>query len=74
MEILSDASGAIHLSNEVGSVAAEQLHQTVMVLLHSNFAAVTDTESWIDAVRVGKELPKSDLGTSATRGRAQFGG
>ena len=73
-EILSDASGAIHLSNEAGSVAAEQLHQALMVLLHSNFAAVTTTESWIEAARVEKEIPKSDLGTSATQGRAEFGG
>ena len=73
-EILSDASGAIHLSNEAGSVAAEQLHQALMVLLHSNFAAVTTTESWIEAARVEKEIPKSDHGTSATQGRAEFGG
>ncbi|MFC7485263.1 isochorismatase family protein [Knoellia sp. CPCC 206453] len=72
-EVLSDASGAIHLSNDVGSVAADQLHQTLMVLLHSNFAAVATTDAWIEAVRDGRELPKSDLGTSATQGRAHFG-
>ncbi|WP_353952094.1 isochorismatase family protein [Knoellia sp. S7-12] len=73
-EVLSDASGAIHLSNDAGSVAADQLHQTLMVLLHSNFAAVATTDSWIEAVRDGQALPKSDLGTSATQGRAHFGG
>lgn len=73
-EILSDASGAIHLSNEAGSVSAEQLHQTLMVLLNSNFAAVSDTGSWIEAARAGAPLPKSDLGTSAVQGRAHFGG
>lgn len=72
-EILSDASGAIHLANEAGSVSAEQLHQTLMVLLHSNFAAVATTEVWTEAVRNGQVLPKSDLGTSATQGRSQFG-
>lgn len=72
-EVLSDASGAIHLSNEVGSVSASQLHQTLMVLLNSNFAAVSDTASWIEAARAGAELPKSDLGTSAVQGRAHFG-
>lgn len=73
-EVLSDASGAIHLSNEAGSVSAEQVHQTLMVLLNSNFAAVGDTDAWIEAARAGTELPISDLGTSATQGRAQFGG
>lgn len=71
-EVLSDASGAIHLSNEAGSVSAEQVHRTLMVLLNSNFAAVGDTDSWIEAARTGVELPKSDLGTSATQGRAHF--
>lgn len=73
-EILSDASGAIHLANEAGSVSAEQLHTTLMVLLNSNFAAVSDTDAWIAAARAGGELPKSDLGTSAVQGRAKFGG
>jgi nicotinamidase-related amidase len=70
-EILSDACGAIHLANEAGSVSAEQVHQTLMVLLHSNFAAVADTDTWIAAARAGEPLPGSDLGTSATQGRAQ---
>ena len=71
-EILSDASGAIHLANGAGSVSAEQLHKTLMVLLHSNFAAVATTASWIDAVNRGQALPKGDLGSSATEGRALF--
>lgn len=71
-EILSDASGAIHLANEAGSVSAEQLHQTLMVLLHSNFAAVATTEVWAEAVSNGQALPKGDLATSATHGRSQF--
>ena len=73
-EILSDASGAIHLANEVGKVSAEQLHETLLVLLHSNFAAVATTEAWTAAVASGSVLPKSDLGTSATQGRAAFAG
>lgn len=73
-EVLSDASGAIHLANDAGSVSAEQLHTTLMVLLNSNFAAVGDTDSWTEAARAGTELTKSDLGTSAVQGRAQFGG
>ena len=73
-EILSDATGAIHLANEAGKVSADQLHQTLLVLLHSNFAAVASTEAWAAAVTGGRALPKSDLGTSATQGRTAFGG
>jgi nicotinamidase-related amidase len=72
-EVLSDASGAIHLANEAGKVSADQLHETLLVLLHSNFAAVATTRAWTAAVAAGEALPKSDLGTSATQGRAVFG-
>ena len=71
-EILSDATGAIHLANEAGQVSADQLHETLLVLLHSNFAAVATTQAWTTAVTAGDALPKSDLGISATQGRAAF--
>lgn len=73
-EVLSDATGAIHLANEMGKVPADVLHEVLMVLLHSNFAAVATTQAWATAVQSGKALPKSDLATSATQGRAAFAG
>lgn len=72
VEVLSDASGAIHLANEAGQVGAQQLHETLMVLLHSNFATVATTNDWAQAVEVGTALPASDLGSSAVQGRAAF--
>lgn len=70
VEVLSDATGAIHLSNEAGTASAQQVHETLMALLHSNFAAVASTEAWTAAVTDGRALPKSDLGTSAVQGSA----
>lgn len=70
IEVLSDATGAIHMSNEAGSVDARQVHETLMVLLHSNWAAVAATGAWAEAVSGGQELPKSDLVTTAAKGRA----
>ena len=72
VEILSDASGAIHLANEAGTVNARQVHETLMVLLNSNWAAVSTTEDWVQAVEAGTALPKSDLGTSAVTGQQTF--
>ncbi|MEH0554008.1 isochorismatase family protein [Streptomyces sp. B21-101] len=72
VEILSDATGAIHLANEAGKVTAKQLHETLLVLLHSNFAAVATTQAWASAVAGEEALAKSDLGTSAIQGRAAF--
>lgn len=72
VEVLSDASGAIHLANEAGQANARQVHETLMVLLNSNFAAVATTSDWVQAVESGAPLPKSDLGTSAMQGQAAF--
>ncbi|MCY1157414.1 MAG: putative Isochorismatase family protein [Citricoccus sp.] len=69
VEVLSDATGAVHLANAAGSVTAQQLHEALMVLLHSNFAAVATTEAWTAAVTGGAALPTSDLGSSAIQGR-----
>lgn len=69
VEVLSDASGAIDLANEAGSVSARQVHETLMALLHSNWAAVATTEAWAAAVDAGNALDRSDLGTSAAMGR-----
>ncbi|MFW0786344.1 isochorismatase family protein [Gordonia sp. CPCC 206044] len=68
-EILSDATGAINLANEAGAVSAEVLHQTLMVLLQSNFAAVTTTDEWIRSVASGDAVEKNNLVTSALQGR-----
>ncbi|MGW0039495.1 isochorismatase family protein [Gordonia sp. NPDC003376] len=67
-EILSDATGAIHLANDAGKVSAEVLHNTLMVLYHSNFAAVATTGEWLDAVSSGVALSKSNLVESAISG------
>jgi len=71
-EVLADATGAIHLANEAGEVSAQQVHESLMVLLQSNFAAVARTGDWAAAVESGTTLPTSDLGTSAMQGRAAF--
>lgn len=68
IEVLSDATGAIHLGNEAGSADARTVHETLMALLNSNWAAVTDTDGWITAVEAGAAVTGSDLGSSATAG------
>jgi nicotinamidase-related amidase len=67
VEVLSDATGAINLSNEQGSFTAQQVHETLMTLLHSNLAAVTDTDGWTAAVTAGEAIQGSSLIVSATK-------
>ena len=73
VEVLSDATGAINIVNDAGSASAQQVHETLMALLNSNFAAVATTATWTDAVEQGRALRGSDLGTSAVQGRAAYG-
>lgn len=68
VEVLSDATGAINLSNEIGTASARQVHETIMTLLHSNLAAVTTTEEWTSNVRAGTACARSNLISSATNG------
>ncbi|WP_040168053.1 isochorismatase family protein [Microbacterium gorillae] len=68
IEVLSDATGAINLSNEIGTAPARQVHETLMTLLHSNLAAVTTTTAWAKNVRNGIPCAKSNLISSASYG------
>ncbi|GAA1712264.1 MULTISPECIES: cysteine hydrolase family protein [Dietzia] len=71
VEVLSDATGAIHISNEAGSASAEQVHTTLMAVLNSNLAAVATTDAWAEAAATGTALQGSDLGSSAMQGRSE---
>ena len=64
-EVLSDATGSPHLANAAGTVPARRLHEDLMVLLHSNWAAVATTAEWVVAATTGSALPKSNLLASA---------
>lgn len=70
IEVLSDATGAVHLANEAGTASARQVHETLMTLLHSNWASVATTDAWASAVTDDDRLPKGNLVASAARGRA----
>jgi nicotinamidase-related amidase len=67
-EVLSDATGAIDIANAAGSAGARSVHETLMALLHSNFAAVATTDAWMDAVSAGRSLAPDNLIESAARG------
>ncbi|HJC59569.1 MAG TPA: isochorismatase family protein [Candidatus Dietzia intestinigallinarum] len=69
VEILSDATGAISISNDAGSASGKQVHQTLMAVLNSNFARVATTDAWAEAVAKGADLEGSNLVSSALQGR-----
>lgn len=71
VEILGDATGAIGLANEAGAVSAEDVHRALLVLLQSNYAAVTSAQEWIAAVSSGATLARSNLLFSSLQARGQ---
>ena len=71
-EVLSDATGAISISNDAGHVDAETVHTTLMAVLNSNFAAVASTDAWVTALAEGHALRKDNLPASAQSGADRF--
>ncbi|MDO5507739.1 MAG: isochorismatase family protein [Corynebacterium casei] len=67
-EVLSDATGAINLSNTAGTADAKSVHSTMMALLNSNFAAVGTSEQWTEAVNSNAAMDRSNLIESALQG------
>ncbi|WP_295784032.1 isochorismatase family protein [uncultured Microbacterium sp.] len=53
VEFLSDAPGTLQLENGAGSVDARTLHDAVLVVLQSRFAAVMTTDQWCRALETG---------------------
>ncbi|WP_243118392.1 hypothetical protein [Actinomyces wuliandei] len=60
-EVLSDATGAVRLSNAAGRADAQTVHTTLVALLHSNWVAVATTSRWVRALERGVVLPRSSL-------------
>ncbi|MFD7844919.1 cysteine hydrolase family protein [Nocardia sp. NPDC059764] len=69
VEFLADASGTLTLSNRAGSVSARDLHESVLVVMQSRYAAVASTAEWIETVTGGNELERSNLLDSTAEAR-----
>ena len=69
VEVLYDATGAIPYSNRAGRASAEEIHKAFSVVFQSRFAAVLDTEEWIDIVGTGKAPERDSIFMSNQRAR-----
>jgi len=47
VEFLSDATGTIQLSNSAGTISAEDLHKTILIIQASRFSKVLTLDEWI---------------------------
>ncbi len=69
VEFLSDATGALPYENAGGKASAEEIHRVFSAVFHSNFAAVTNTNDWITAVRKGGAIEPDNVFLSNLRTR-----
>ncbi len=51
VEFLSDATGTLPVSNNAGSVTAEELHRAVLVTQAMRFSKVMTTDQWIESLK-----------------------
>jgi nicotinamidase-related amidase len=61
VEFLSDATGTLDMANEAGALTAKDLHNAVLAVMQSGFAAVATTEEWIAAIDGGPALVRSNI-------------
>lgn len=69
VEFLSDATGAVALANAAGRVEARDLHEAVLTVMQSRYAAVATTAAWVAVVKGGGELERGSIHASAVAGR-----
>ena len=50
VEFLSDATGTLQISNNAGTVTAEELHRAILVTQAMRFSKVLTTEEWMDSL------------------------
>ncbi|SMG00384.1 isochorismatase family protein [Burkholderia singularis] len=71
LEYLADATGALSYENAAGAASAQEIHRAFTVVMQSNFAAVTSTRDWIDALAKGETLARDNIYASNQRARAR---
>jgi nicotinamidase-related amidase len=69
VEVLYDATGAVPYANKAGNVTAEQIHRAFNVVFQSRFAAVLETNEWIDVIKNGKVPERDSIFKSNQRAR-----
>lgn len=50
VEFLSDATGTLAVSNDAGSVTAEELHRAILVTQAMRFSKVISTRQWVESL------------------------
>jgi nicotinamidase-related amidase len=61
VEYLHDAAGAVSYRNAMGLLDAKTMHEASCVVLQSRFAAVMNTQAWVQLVKTGTAAVRESL-------------
>lgn len=70
VEFLSDASGSLPYLNKAGSSSAEEIHRAFSVVMQARFAAVLNTNEWINLLNTNGVAERDNIFLSNQRARA----
>ncbi|MFJ8820789.1 cysteine hydrolase family protein [Streptomyces sp. NPDC102467] len=74
VEMLSDATGTVALSNRAGTLTAAEIHRAVLVVMQTFFAYVATTTEWIGALRTKTPLGRPDFAAATDAGQIKTDG
>lgn len=69
VEYLQDASGTLSYANKAGHAASEEIHRAFSVVMQARFAAVMDTEEWLQVISGNGAAERDDIYRSSQRGK-----
>ena len=69
VEYLQDASGTLSYANQSGFASAEEIHRTFSIVMQARFAAVMDTQEWLQLIRGNGTAARDNIYQSSQRGK-----
>jgi nicotinamidase-related amidase len=69
VEYIQDASGALSYANQSGFTSAEEIHRTFSIVMQARFAAVMDTQEWLQLIQGDGTAVRDTIYQSSQRGK-----
>ncbi|MEJ2362412.1 MAG: cysteine hydrolase family protein [Gammaproteobacteria bacterium] len=69
VEYLQDASGTLSYANQAGFASAEEIHRTFSIVMQARFAAVMDTQEWLQLIQGNGTAVLDSIFQSSRRGK-----
>ena len=69
VEYLQDASGTLSYANQSGFASAEEIHRAFSIVMQARFAAVMDTQEWLQLIQGDGIAVRDTIYQSSQRGK-----